>query len=264
MTKNAITGSIRKPAHVQHEFREAAAETASCTPFRVPKSKKIMITDSYFKSGPPKSKILWYYSGRQGATGTISLQRLPNSGGHFHPGGPVGIAEPSQFRLNGPWPQNVVVTTTMPDAAGMIFQIVQFSTGEVLRDTNFCGLFGLLRLASSTDIVLTGSSTEHPDNHYGTTPLLNAIKQLASIFRKQFKKPIYVNDMSLPNGGLYDFKKNWRPPHRTHREGRTVDINSSTMSTQERAFFSLTAKKLGFSVKLEHGPGIKEHWHLYI
>jgi len=30
--------------------------------------------------------------------------------------------------------------------------------------------------------------------------------------------------MSLENGGLFDIKNNWRPPHKSHRKGINGDI----------------------------------------
>jgi hypothetical protein len=77
-----------------------------------------------------------------------------------------------------------------------------------------------------------------------------------------FKKKIFVNDMSLIDGGLYDIYHNWMPPHITHRDGRRVDINSTSMTQAEKDFFRQVAIQVGFrSVVLETNP---EHWHLEI
>ena len=120
---------------------------------------------------------------------------------------------------------------------------------------------GLVALTGGVGIILTGSSSTHPQNHYGLPLLVSKIQQLALTFHTKYNKNIYINYMSLPQGGLYDFHNNWAPPHATHREGRTVDINSTTMSGPEKDFFRQAASKAGFNVTLETNP---EHWHLSI
>lgn len=35
---------------------------------------------------------------------------------------------------------------------------------------------------------------------------------------------VYYNDMSLPYGGLFDIRGDWRNPHITHRNGNIVDM----------------------------------------
>jgi hypothetical protein len=39
------------------------------------------------------------------------------------------------------------------------------------------------------------------------------------------ERPLSLNDMTLPLGGLFDVKHNWAPPHRSHRDGTDLDIN---------------------------------------
>ena len=41
----------------------------------------------------------------------------------------------------------------------------------------------------------------------------------------QYGENIFVNDISLKDGGVFDLNQNWSPPdHSLHREGRNVDI----------------------------------------
>jgi hypothetical protein len=42
-----------------------------------------------------------------------------------------------------------------------------------------------------------------------------------------------VNDMSLPKGGLFDIKGDWKPDHKSHREGNDADINRRDPTTSE-------------------------------
>jgi hypothetical protein len=209
----------------------------------------------------PGHQVTWYYWGPSGANVHVSLQRVNNSGGHFHGGGPIGAVAPTSFRLGSNYPQNVPVVFTAPPAAGTVQQIAQFSPGGTVILTNNVAVPSLVALTAGVGITLTGSSATHPQNHFGLPALISKIQQLGMRFHQKYNKNIFVNDMSLPQGGLYDFRNSWAPPHATHREGRTVDINSTTMSNPEKQFFRQTAVNLGFQVTLETNP---EHWHLSI
>jgi len=59
--------------------------------------------------------------------------------------------------------------------------------------------------------------------------------------------PLNINDMSLPNGGLFDILGHWTPRHHTHRVGRDVDIRTTRsfpMVPAVRNGVLLTAEKL--------------------
>jgi hypothetical protein len=38
-------------------------------------------------------------------------------------------------------------------------------------------------------------------------------------------RPLSLNDMTLPLGGLFDIRHDWAPPHRSHRDGTDADVN---------------------------------------
>jgi hypothetical protein len=211
----------------------------------------------------PGAQGTWYFYGPPGAKVTISLNRLQNSGGHNHPGGPAGSIAPQAFVLGPHYPQNQPAVFTAPLAAGSVQMVAAFSVGNpsTVTGLNRVAVPGLVILTGGVGISLTGASPTHPVNHSGLPTLVTKIQQLATSFHGKFGKNLFVNDMSLPEGGVYDFKNTWAPPHVTHREGRTVDINSTSMSPGERDFFKSTALALGFSVTLETNP---EHWHLSI
>ncbi len=70
------------------------------------------------------------------------------------------------------------------------------------------------------------SSTDN--NHYGTNNMVNEIKTLAPILKSAAGATPHINDMSLPNGGLFDKNGNWQTPHsRTygHATGRAADLD---------------------------------------
>ncbi len=244
------------------EIIDVSKPCAVISPYEIRESYK-RVPQGATKTCDPGGTNLWYVSGLEGASVDISLDRLPNTGGHHHSGGPVGSVSPSSITLYGPNPQNVKVTFTAPSAAGMIRQRGVFSDGTIDTDFNNVALIGLTPLLGSTYITLQGSTTEHPGNHYGTATLVNGIKALARAFYGRFDKPLHVNDMSLPTGGLFDINDNWTTPHITHQTGHNVDMNRSEMSSTERTYFESTARSLGFTVAVHpSGPGKPDHWHL--
>lgn len=211
---------------------------------------------------PPNGRLNLYLNGQPRAVVTLSLSWSRNSGGHVHSGGLTGTVQPSSVVLGPNYPQNALTVITAPEAGGMLLIRSRFSTGPEFNQTVAVAVPGLARFAGSAEIVLTGATSSHPDNHYGLPRLNTAILKLAKAFYKQVNKRIFVNDMSLVNGGLFDIGGSWTPPHKTHRDGRRVDINSTSMTANEKAFFQTAAKAAGFSVViLEAAP---EHWHLEV
>ena len=90
----------------------------------------------------------------------------------------------------------------------------------------------------------------------------NAVLTLAQKFFQATQKKLYVNDMSLPWGGVLDFTDNWTKPHAAHRFGTDVDINRTLMSSAERTTFLTLAKQIfGQQNVCVHG-GTNGHWHL--
>ncbi len=94
-------------------------------------------------------------------------------------------------------------------------------------------------IKSQNTMVPEGTTTIHPDNHYGTTFLTERITKIAKKYRDEFScyktaplkyQPIAINDMALPYGGVFDVKQptgtdwRWRGPHYSHHRGKAVDI----------------------------------------
>lgn len=215
----------------------------------------------------PGGQITWFYWGPPGAAVSIRLTRLTNTGGHQHPNsgdGPAGTAVPSAFTLGPNYPQNHRVVVTGPDAGGVVVMTSRFSPGNpsVITNTIHVSVPGLVAFGGGVGIVLTGATRTHPTNHYAVPELANLVAQLGQRYFRQFSRAIFVNDMSLADGGLFDHRATWRPPHQTHRDGRRVDINSTSMTPEQQAFFRQAAQELGFrTVTLETNP---PHWHLEV
>lgn len=71
------------------------------------------------------------------------------------------------------------------------------------------------------------------NNHYMTLVAGAALEELAYEYLNSFEPPstqkIYINDASLPWGGLFDIRstRTWKSPHSEHRYGTEVDIRAN-------------------------------------
>lgn len=217
---------------------------------------------------PPNGTVTWYSSGPEGVS-IQTTETFVDGGGHMHSNGSTdpraaGTVTPSTITISGPYPQNIVQTYQAGAFCGHVHEQNTASNGQPIdsaeNDYIIC-VSGLVCLAASTGVVLVGSNPQHPSNHWGVPTLCAKLAELGAAFQAQFNEPIYVNDMSLQTGGLFDIKANLAPPHTTHQDGREADVNWSHMSVQERAWFQSKALSLGFRVELHQNP---THWHLII
>jgi hypothetical protein len=239
-----------------------AEQPGSARSVRLRKSERWVLLESETQIVRPGSTVSWYVFGPPGDRVVIDLERVLNSGGHHHGGGPTGAVNPPRITLGPNYPQNVRVSYRAPPASGLVRITFRFSSGATDIDYNQVMIDNLLPLRSSSSIVLVGGTPTHPDNHYGSPALVSKISALADQFKAQYSSPIYVNDMSLQWGGLFDYRAQWGTPHQTHREGRHVDIRSVNMTKEEKDFFKSSAVALGFRIMLENEGLINEHWHL--
>jgi hypothetical protein len=240
------------------QLSEATTTRLTLSPFELtPTNRLVSIRGGTAVTSPGGATTL-YASGPPNMHVTISLQRLPS--GHAHSGGPTGSVEPSSFTLPPQWPELVPIVFRAPDACGKIRLTADGGT-QIARCFIDVVVGGLTPLIASTGIALSGSKPSHPSNHWGTPALVAGLQELGRRFFAQFQKNIWVNDISLPVGGLFDFQNTWTPPHRTHRDGRDADVNWSSMSADERQFFSMNAEALGFRVEIHPNP---PHWHLHM
>lgn len=261
-----------QPSRVTTRRKRAAPRGSASGAFAVRKVEVDLLTFTSYKitdrnnlvvpfetgSVPPNGTATFYTNGPPGLQVTISLYREANWYGHSHDGGPTGTIEPASFTLGPNYPQNATSIFRAPDACGLIRHVAA-GGGQQVTAYKSVVLSGLVALGTATGLTLVGSSATHPDNHSGTPQLVSGMYQLGRKFYEKFQKNLFVNDMSLSMGGLFDHRATWSPPHQTHRDGRNVDINWSSMTNVERDFFKLTAEALGFTVELHENP---KHWHL--
>lgn len=134
-----------------------------------------------------------------------------------------------------------------------------------------------------------------PDNnHYGTRAFVDSLISVANTWHELVtndetmddrQTPLNINDMSLPNGGLFDIGGRWSPSHDYHRIGRDADIRTTrsfpiTPSVRNGVllrrivinevehflnsrFEELSIAKGANPKPQVHGSGANEHYHLY-
>ena len=83
---------------------------------------------------------------------------------------------------------------------------------------------------------LTGPTGTHPDNHWGTDSTVTNIQLVALDVFDTLQATLGINDMSLPQGGMFDICGTWNPAdgcslapkgHVRHRTGTSVDIDKA-------------------------------------
>jgi hypothetical protein len=110
-------------------------------------------------------------------------------------------------------------------------------------------------------------TSQHYSNHWGVPNLNKAVKQIAADYESFHPgTKLRVNDMSLKWGGLFDFRNNWSPPHKSHRIGTNADLGFKTIGpnggckkdTNLRNLRRLIIKSTGKIPLKETG-----HYHIY-
>src|SRR5256712_11538146 len=97
---------------------------------------------------------------------------------------------------------------------------------------------GLSELGASADYSLVGSTTTHPNNHFGTSAALANLPLIASDYLNQFPGAdiLRYNDMSLVDGGKFDLSNDWSSSgdHAEHRIGINCDVYSGNVPQSSR------------------------------
>lgn len=93
-----------------------------------------------------------------------------------------------------------------------------------------------------------GTQIRHADGHYGTQFLVDSLQVgILDFFAWSLDTSetggggaglvLGINDMNLPNGGLFDICSNWQAGHTFHRIGASVDIDSRVELFDNRGTF---------------------------
>jgi hypothetical protein len=163
-----------------------------------------------------------------GSASVAGVPCTPLPGGGYSCTGNTG-SDGERFRVTHVWPD-----------VGGIMNVVFFSTasGEPFYGASdvvwrFCASqSGALRenVPETPDtLVLVGSTTSHPENHWArpgmSAALLKAARALRTLDPSAYI--MHVNDESDVWGGLLDITNSWGPPHRAHRYGWDADIRTN-------------------------------------
>jgi hypothetical protein len=158
------------------------------------------------------------------------------SGGHEHEADrPTGSFEV-------PENQSVYTTDTGLDGSFLVSYVSTATSGQELITANSAvdaqvrtttrtltvevpGLVPTPASPSPQKYFLSGSTSSHPVNHFGSTTTVAGSTSAAAQYFSSTQAAIGINDMSLVAGGILDVFLKWVRPHRLHRVGRSVDVD---------------------------------------
>ena len=161
------------------------------------------------------------------------------------------------------------VQAILLNAQGVRVDMMRFSL-----DVRYARGGGFHQLEESSDYGLIGDNTHHPENHYGTQELINAVTALARAFKGRFGesavglKQLWINDMSLRYGGRFDCwsdrRREFQWPHQLHMFGEHVDIHSKSHTEEQKQWILNNAIDSHLDIELEHKGETNEHFHAIV
>lgn len=201
----------------------------------------------------------------------------PETGGHLHntnrPAGSVnpntGNTGPSGF---------LPVVYSAPDASGITdLTITGFVNG--LPPTSGIVTIGVevdgLQFANINGFIVDTQSNMHGNNNGNAFPEMTAaLQETADRFQILIAKAgeqyptLHITAISLPQGGLFDYKNQWSPPHFDHRVGIEADISPTSvdnLSDAQRDTLQEAFTKSHLTAPIEGENPDDEganHWHL--
>ncbi|MCI0371695.1 MAG: hypothetical protein L0214_10010 [candidate division NC10 bacterium] len=108
-------------------------------------------------------------------------------------------------------------------------------------------------------------TSQHFESFFGQPTLVKAIEEIAATMLQQTGILLRVNDISLPTGGLFDIKNNWRTPHLTHRVGRHADIGFKGIRDGVCTDYNIQRLREVITNKTENDPLTEtDHFHAFI
>lgn len=183
----------------------------------------------------------------------LEVETIANSGGHQHhsndrPKGSLGGIPPIPHIITGNTESDgFEFAFAAPAVAGdhkIIASCVTETCTQEGPDRVWVGVKELEPLLQSSDYVLIGSTSKHPDNHYLTVESGQIITAIAQMYNHDFPESVlYLNDASLKRGGLFDITGNWVPGHNRHRRGTVIDVraNNNTGAIQVNRWPAFTS-----------------------
>ena len=136
-----------------------------------------------------------------------------------------------------------------------------------------------LVLASGAGLAVDPRSDMHDNNNGNASQnMVGTLGTMAQSFANTLTQQgqpvptVRVTALSLPLGGIFDFKVQWRPPHATHRLGNDADIGMCELTARQRTALSSAISAAALSTPYRNespaedvcGPGGTRHWHLLL
>lgn len=220
----------------------------------------------------PGDSETFYFNGATGATVQMTLERVPNSGGHHHGGATtdplaVGTVTPASLTLTGAYPQNARCVFTAPDVCGQVTFLGKHSDGSVDEYLLEIMFDSFLPIPQSTGIALKAPDRIHPSPYWADPAFISKLRQLGERYYGKTTKNITITDASLPWGGRFDIEaepkppkpsKRWKAPHAEHRNGRQADVRLFDMSEDDKEAFKTICADLGITAEIHND----NHWHI--
>ena len=138
----------------------------------------------------------------------------------------------------------------------------------------------LYALTEADGSVIGAKAGRHTDNHNMAPAAADALWRLAARYRFEGRfqqgagttpRILYLNDASLPWGGVYDISTAWQPSHLEHRRGTVVDVRANGAtgaipSGDIKLFFKRMlneeVRMSGISFLHENPGTTNEHFHI--
>lgn len=225
---------------------------------------------------------------------TIQWSARNGSGGHVHnTNRPPGIFKTSNgvsSGSTGPGPSGsltdnsgpsgtIGLTYTSPEGSGTTdltvsgVAVVNGSTVQFGPDSFTIGMeIDGMGLASAAGFNVATSSTMHGNNNGNATPATVAAMGITGqrfidlLTQRQLPiRPIRATAISLPQGGLFDFRNEWQPPHVGHRFGNEIDIGIREFTQAQRLLLVQAIGSGGFTMPVSNESPANpnaSHWHL--
>jgi len=164
-----------------------------------------------------------------GCTVDLSIEPVSGSGGHSHDGRrPTGTLSDKTWTFYSTDMEKSITYASGEVSGTEKIRVVVEESGdseEAQVEIKVPGLAPFPQSGEHHVVVRRGADT-HPDGAYGMPITIEILKEVAQEYFELTKRKLSINDLSLPEGGLFDIGDiKWATPHIEHRAGNDADIN---------------------------------------
>ncbi len=160
------------------------------------------------------------FSGRTGNQFWRAVKNAPEASGVVRVSATGRLLQPGYPCVPGPpfWACDDAVTAHME----LGFRVAVPGLVELPPSPGLYVRCGITASCTGQDNV----SALHPSAFYGSPQMVAKVQAVAQRFQALYPDlELQLTDMSLPMGGLFDFRATWEQPHKRNRNGRSVDVS---------------------------------------